>query len=73
MNKKAFWIAFLMGMPLFVGGISRGAVPADILDGRLLLEGSANWSPSGEGAFCLRKYCELNDQQDNTVIRVGKR
>ena len=42
-------------------------IKAFAVDGRILREGSANWSGSGEGAACHREYCEWNDQQDNTV------
>ena len=41
---------------------------AYLVDGRLLREGSANWSPAGEGANCFRGDCGHREQQDNTLL-----
>jgi phosphatidylserine/phosphatidylglycerophosphate/cardiolipin synthase-like enzyme len=41
---------------------------AYLVDGRFLREGSANWSPAGEGASCFRNSCGHKQQQDNTLL-----
>lgn len=41
---------------------------AYLVDGRFLREGSANWSPAGEGASCFRGGCGHKQQQDNTLL-----
>lgn len=45
-----------------------------IIPGVVLREGSANWSPSGEGASCYRYRCGHGENQDNTVVYItGKK
>lgn len=41
---------------------------AFVIDGRILREGSANWSPAGEGASCFRGNCGYGQQQDNDLL-----
>ncbi len=41
---------------------------AFVIDGRILREGSANWSSAGEGASCFRRYCGHGQQQDNDLL-----
>ena len=41
---------------------------AYLVDGRWIREGSANWSPSGEGAYCTGDRREHREQQDNDLV-----
>ena len=38
------------------------------VDGKVLREGSANWSAAGEGASCYSGHCGHHQQQDNTLL-----
>lgn len=39
-----------------------------VVDGKILREGSANWSPAGEGASCYHGKCGHDQQQDNDIL-----